>query len=139
MFAIKAGYTWVVFCLLIFCGAMLVYSRMMQRVPRGEWGGTHISINVGEQSAKVEYDCAHGEIFGPLSLNSEGKFQWRGTFTPERGGPIRAGETAQTRDATYEGTIAGNTMTLTLKIADSDDTETFTLEKDKPGKLVKCK
>jgi hypothetical protein len=139
MYAPKAGYTWAVVCLLILCGAVLVYSRMMQRIPRGEWGGTHISINVGDRSATVEYDCAHGEILGPLSIDGEGKFQLRGTFTPERGGPVRAGETARTRDATYAGTIAGNTMTLTLKIADSDETETFTLEKDKPGKLVKCK
>jgi len=139
MFALKAGYTWAVVCLLIFCGAMLVYSRMMQRIPRGEWGGDHITMNVGEQSAEIEYDCAHGEIHGPLAVDGAGKFQWRGTFTPERGGPIRAGDTARTRDATYAGTISGNTMTLMLKIADSDDTETFTLEKDKPGKLVKCK
>ena len=139
MYGMRAGYTWAVFCLLIFCGAMLVYSRMTQKVPRGEWGGDHISINVGEQSATVEYDCAHGEIHGPLSLDGEGKFQWRGTFTPERGGPIRAGESARAQDATYAGSIAGKTMTLTLKIADADDTETFTLEKDKPARLVKCK
>jgi hypothetical protein len=139
MFMVKAGYTWAVLCLLFFCGAMLVYSRMMQKVPRGEWGGTHISMNVGDQSATVEYDCAHGEIHGPLSIDGEGKFQWRGNFTPERGGPLRQGETARARDATYTGTIKGNTMTLTLKIGDSDDTETFTLEKDKQGKLVKCK
>jgi hypothetical protein len=30
-------------------------------------------------------------------------------------------------------------MTLTLKVGDSDDEETFTLEKGKPGELVKCK
>jgi hypothetical protein len=29
-------------------------------------------------------------------------------------------------------------MTLTLKVGDSDE-ETFTLEKGKPGELVKCK
>ena len=41
-------------------------------------------------------------------------------------------------DKTVTGTIKGNTMTLTLKVGDSEE-ETFTLEKGKPGELVKCK
>jgi len=139
MHAVRAGYTWAVCGLLIFCGAILVYSRMIQRIPKGEWGGTHISMNVSDQSATIEYDCAHGEIPGPLNIDGEGKFQLPGTFTPERGGPIRADDAPQAQHAKYTGTIKGNTMTLTLKIGDSDDTETFTLEKDKQGKLFKCK
>ena len=139
MYALKAGYTWGLLCLLLFSGTMLVYSRMIQRIPRGEWGGTHISMNVGDGSATIEYDCAHGEISGPLKIDGEGKFELPGTFTPERGGPIRADEGSREQKATYTGTIKGSTMTLTLKIGDSSDTETFTLEKDKQGKLFKCK
>lgn len=134
----KFGYTVVVICVLVFSGAALVYSRMMQRIPRGEWGGAHVNITVGESSATIEYDCAHGEIQGPLTIDGEGKFTLRGTFTPERGGPIRAGESQNTKEATYSGEIHGNTMTLTMKVADSD-AETFTLEKGKTGRLVKCK
>jgi hypothetical protein len=110
-----------------------------KRLAVGLWGGPHVNIEVGSQSAKVEYDCAHGEIHGPLVVDSEGKFEWRGTFTPERGGPVRADESARSQPVTYSGDIKGSTMTLQLKIGDSDDAETFTLEKDKPGKLVKCK
>ena len=137
MRAPKFRYTIVVVCLLIFSGA--VYSRMMTRIPRGEWGGVHISMNVGDGSATIEYDCAHGSIEGPLTTDGERKFKLRGTFTPERGGPIRADETARSQPATYSGEINGNTMKLTLKIADSDDTETFELEKGKAARLVKCK
>jgi hypothetical protein len=135
----KFRYSIVVLCLLVFCAAALVYSRMMTRIPRGEWGGTHISMNVGERSATIEYDCAHGSIEGPLATDSEGKFQLRGTFTPERGGPIRADESARSQPATYTGEISGNKMKLTLKVADSDETETFELEKGKTARLVKCK
>ena len=110
-----------------------------KRLAVGLWGGPHVNIDVGSQSAKVEYDCAHGEIHGPLVVDSEGKFEWRGTFTPERGGPVRADESARSQPATYSGEIKGSTMTLQLKAGDSDDAETFTLEKGKPGKLVKCK
>jgi len=137
MRAPKFRYTIVVVCLLIFSGA--VYSRMMTRIPRGEWGGVHISMNVGDGSATIEYDCAHGSIEGPLTTDGERKFKLRGTFTPERGGPIRADETARSQPATYSGEINGNTMKLTLRIGDSDDTETFELEKGKAARLVKCK
>ena len=132
-------YIFAVVCLLLFsCGA-LVYSRMNQGIPRGDWGGNHINLNVGEGSATIEFDCAHGHIQGPLVVDDQGKFQWRGTFTMERGGPVRQGESERSQPATYSGEIKGNTMTLSLKISDADDAETFTLEKGKTGKLVKCK
>ena len=139
MFTPKARYTFLLLFLLTICATVLVYSRMVERIPRGEWGGTHINMNVGERSATIEYDCAHGEIPGPLNIDGQGKFQLPGTFTPERGGPVRADETAQAQRATYSGTIKGNSMTLTLKVEGVDETETFSLEKDKPGDLFKCK
>ena len=110
-----------------------------QRVARGVWGGLHINMVVGARSATVEYDCAHGTIDGRLGFDKQGKFEWRGTFTPERGGPVRADETPSAQPAVYSGSINGNTMTLTLKVSGSDETETFTLEKGKPGELFKCK
>jgi hypothetical protein len=112
--------------------------QKMQRIPSGEWGGQHISIDVGAKSATVEYDCASGVIDGPLVLDADGHFSLRGTHRPERGGPVRADDNRAGYPATYTGTIKGNTMTLTLKVGDSDE-ETFTLEKGKPGELVKCK
>ena len=114
-------------------------SQETKRLASGLWGGPHVSIDVGSQSAKVEYDCAHGVIEGPLVVDAQGKFEWRGTFTMERGGPVRQGDTAREQPATYSGELKGNTMSLTLKIGDSDELETFTLEKGKTGKLVKCK
>ena len=110
----------------------------MQRIPTGAWGGDHISIEVGEKSASVEYDCAHGVIEGPLVVDANGRFKLRGTHTPERGGPIRADEQLRSHPANYVGLVNGNTMTLTLKLEGFDD-ETFTLEKGKQGELFKCK
>ena len=111
---------------------------MQQRIPTGAWGGDHIAIDVGEKSATIEYDCASGVIDGPLVVDGNGKFNWRGTHRMERGGPIRADEKPKEYPATYTGSVNGNTMTLTLKVSDLDE-ETFTLEKGKPGDLVKCK
>jgi hypothetical protein len=110
----------------------------MQRIPIGVWGGEHINIDVAEKLASIEYDCAHGVIEGPLLVDANGRFKLRGTHTPERGGPIRADEQQQSHPANYVGTISGNKMTLTLKLEGSED-EVFTLYKDKPGELFKCK
>ena len=113
-------------------------TQKMQRIATGVWGGQHINIQVGEKSAAIEYDCASGVIEGPLVVDSEGNFTLHGKHRMERGGPVRADEPAKEQPATYTGAIKGNTMTLTLKINDSDD-ETFTLEKGKQGELFKCK
>ena len=110
----------------------------MQRIPSGVWGGQHINIEVGEKSARIEYDCASGVINGPLSVDANGTFKLRGTHRVERGGPIRADDDTKGQPATYTGTIKGNTMTLTLKVGEAE-AETFTLEKGKEGELVKCK
>ena len=112
-------------------------TQNMQRIPTGVWGGPHINIEVGEKSATIEYDCASGVIDGPLVVDGNGNFKLRGTHRIERGGPISADEKPNEHSATYTGSIKGNTMTLTLKVGDSD--ETFTLEKGKEGELVKCK
>lgn len=110
----------------------------MQRIPTGVWGGDHIRIEVGAKSASIEYDCAHGVIEGPLVVDANGRFKLRGTHTPERGGPIRADEQPRSQPASYNGSINGSAMTLTLKLEGSDD-ETFTLEKGKEANLFKCK
>ena len=110
----------------------------IQRIATAVWGGEHIRIDVGANSATIEYDCAHGVIDGPLTLDSNGRFNLRGTHTPERGGPIRADEAERSEPATYTGSISGNKMTLTLTVPGADD-ETFTLEKGKQGELFKCK
>ena len=137
---IGPGFAFAIMSVVVLSYGALVYSRFMSRIPRGEWGGEHISMNVDERSATIEFDCAHGYINGPLSVDDQGKFQLRGTFTPERGGPVRAGESAREQPATYSGELKGEkTMTLILKIGDSDETETFTLEKGKTARIVKCK
>jgi hypothetical protein len=124
--------------LLLLVVSVSAKNQRMQQIPSGLWGGQHISLNVGSKSATIEYDCATGVIDGPLAVDADGRFNLRGTHRMERGGPLRADDNPPDHPATYTGTIKGNTMTLTLKVGDSDE-ETFTLEKGKPGELVKCK
>ena len=51
--------------------------RKMQRLATGSWGGSHIRLEVGTNSATIDYDCANGTIEGPFNLDSKGRFKWR--------------------------------------------------------------
>jgi hypothetical protein len=114
--------------------------RKMQRLSTGTWGGTHIRIDVQPGSATIDYDCANGTIDGPFTIDSKGGFTWRGTFTRERGGPIRIDQKPNSRPAIYSGSIKGDTMTLTVKLADSKEVlETFTLKRGSAGRIRKCR
>ena len=113
--------------------------RKMQRLQPGSWGGPHIRINVEKDSATIDYDCANGTIEGPLTYDRKGNFTWRGTHNREHGGPIRIDEN-NSRRAIYTGSIKGDRITLTVKLADSNDVvDTFTLTRGGPGRVFKCK
>src|SRR5882724_731905 len=114
--------------------------RNMQRLPTGNWGGPHIRIEVGPRSATIDYDCANGTIDGPFTIDSKGRFTWRGTHNRGHGGPIRIDEKRNTRAAIYSGWIKGDTMTLTVKLAGTDEgLETYTLKRGSEGRVFKCK
>jgi hypothetical protein len=110
-----------------------------QRVAQGAWGGQHIRMLVKSSSATIDYDCASGTIDGPLTIDSKGRFTWRGSHNVERPGPTIEGESNK-RPATYSGWIKGDTMTLTVKLADSnEEVQTFTLTRGGSGRVFKCK
>ena len=115
-------------------------ARRMQRVSNGTWGGLHIQFEISNGAIAVEYDCAHGSVTGPLTIDRVGRFSWRGTYTRERGGPIRMDQKDDNQAATYSGSIKGNTMKLTVRLENSSlEPQTFTLERDKVGRVFKCK
>jgi hypothetical protein len=114
--------------------------RKMQRLRTGSWGGTHIRIEVDSSSATIEYDCANGTISGPFTIDSKGRFSWRGTHQAEGPGPIRIERQPNNRAATYTGSVKGTTMTLTVNPeGTAEPIGTFTLEQGKAGRVFKCK
>jgi hypothetical protein len=113
--------------------------RKMQRIPTGTWGAPHIRMVVEGRSATVDYDCANGTIEGPLTFDSKGRFTWRGTHRREGPGPIRA-DMENGSPAIYTGTVKGDTMTLAVKLANSNEVVgTFTLKRGGAGRVFKCK
>jgi hypothetical protein len=114
--------------------------RKMQRLPTGAWRGPHIRMDVDPRSATIEYDCANGRIEGPFTIDRKGGFSWRGTFNREQGGPIRIDQKPDSRPAIYSGLIKGDTMTLTVKLADSKQVlATYILKRGSEGRVHKCR
>lgn len=115
-------------------------NRKMRIIPDGIWGGPHIRISVEGKLAAVEYDCAHGTIEGPLSIDGEGKFSLSGSHVRERGGPVRQGKAEDSHPAQYTGWTDGKTMTLTVTLANTnEELGTFELTRGQEGRLWKCK
>ncbi len=118
----------------------LARTPRMQRIAVGQWGGSHVQMLVKDDSAWIEYDCAHGEISGPLTLDSQGCFTLNGTVVREHGGPIRRNEPQVSQPAVYSGSINGEEMNLTVKLVENDQSiGTFTLTHGQPGRLRKCR
>ena len=111
-----------------------------RRVPGGSWGGPHIQVSIEGNQATIEYDCAHGSITGPFTVNSRGVFNWRGTHSREHGGPIRINEKASQQAAIYTGSVNGSIMTLTVKLVDTGQAVgTYTLTRGRTGRIFKCR
>ena len=108
-------------------------------VPPGPWGGRGISLEVAADGARVEYDCAHGRITGRIATDREGRFDTRGTFVRERGGPQREGEEARAQPARYVGLVEGASMTLTVLLTSTNETVgPFSLTHGQAGVVRKC-
>lgn len=95
---------------------------------------------VDGKTAAVEYDCAHGTIDGPLSLDGDGKFKLAGNHVRERGGPVRLGKAQDSYPAQYTGWTDGKNMTLTVTLVNTnEEVGTFELTRGQEGRLWKCK
>ncbi len=108
-------------------------------VPSGEWGGRHLALKVSDSGATLEFDCAHAKIASALKLKDR-RFEAEGTYTRERPGAVRMGDTEDVRKAIFRGTLEGDTLTLTITLKeDGSSLGTFTVARDKPARLFKCR
>ncbi len=108
-------------------------------VPTGTWGGNHIRVQVTDDGARIEYDCAHGTIDQPMKLDGNARFDVTGVHVRERGGPVRRGERPDSHPARYTGHVQDRTMTLTVTLTDTGQKiGTFTLAYEAEPRIFKC-
>jgi hypothetical protein len=123
--------------LLVACAASPYGASRLDRVPNGEWGGEHVRLTVADTGGKIEFDCAHGSLDGPLTLDADGRFDVKGTLVAE-GGPVMKDETPKARPARYRGETDGRSMSLEVTLEGGESAGTFSLSRNGPAKLVKC-
>jgi hypothetical protein len=108
-------------------------------VAQGPWGGSHVSMNVTPEGARLEYDCADGGIDEPLRPDADGRFVAAGTHTPGHGGPIRVGEILPVFRARYDGRVEGGRMSLHVTLTETGvELGPFELRQGISGLLVRC-
>jgi hypothetical protein len=103
----------------------------------GEWGGTHIGLQLTPSGGTLDYDCAHGTI-GPVIVGPGGRFSAEGTHTAEHGGPDRQGEVLPSLHASYDGIVNGSRMTLTAHLDNGVQLGPFSLSKGAQPTLFRC-
>jgi hypothetical protein len=105
----------------------------------GVWGADHINLVVDEAKSHLEFDCAHGDVPTPLTVDAAGDLAAPGTFVREHGGPIRVDEIADSHPALYSGSLTANTLRLTVRLTDNNELiGTFTLTRGVTGRVLKC-
>jgi hypothetical protein len=139
---------WIGTLLVVLAGVLMLASEAATNPQPGQeastmpdvWGGHHVNMRVTPQGATLEFDCAHGTMLEPIKANAKGEFTARGTYTPERGGPVSRDNSPRNIPATYKGSIEGDTMRLEILLADNEPAPgPFVLTRGKFGKLVKCR
>jgi hypothetical protein len=117
----------------------LLATAESRAVPTGDWGGPHVRVTVTATGATIAFDCATGTIPKKLALDRDGRFDVPGRYTAEHGGPVRKGETPSTRSVRYRGHIENETLTLDLVAEDGAVLGTYTAERNRPARLMKCR
>jgi hypothetical protein len=111
-----------------------------QRLAAGDWGGKHVRMDVSQNGASLEFDCANGSIKQPVMLDSAGRFSAKGEFAREGFGPRREEEEPKRQPALYSGTVKDRVMTLTITLTETkEEVGTFTLTQGVRGRLWKCR
>lgn len=104
------------------------------------WGGPHVSMVISEKNATLEFDCAEGVILNPIKPDANGDFSADGTYTPQRGGPVKKDAPPNDFPATYRGTIHGGSMQLEVVLSNKDQQPPpLTLTRGEAGRVVKCR
>jgi hypothetical protein len=124
-------------------------SKERKALPVGAWGGQGVQLNVTEDGAILEYDCAHGTVNQRFEVGEDGKFDLPGTYEDEPGGPTgvvtamnengSVSANSKGHPARYTGAVSGSEMSLTVTLTDIGRMDgTFRLVRGVTPRLHKC-
>jgi hypothetical protein len=102
------------------------------------WGGEHVRLTVDDNGGTIEFDCAHGTLDRPLTLDGSGRFDVEGSLFAE-GGPVLRDEARRVRSVRFRGEIDGQHMNLEATLAGGESAGAFSLARNSRARLVKCR
>jgi hypothetical protein len=105
----------------------------------GNWGGAHVRLSILKDAVEAEFDCGHGSLGEPPVPGRDGRFSVTGSYAAEHGGPTLKDESVRTRPARYEGSVAGERMSLKVVIEGGDTLGPFELTRGGRPRLMKCR
>jgi ketosteroid isomerase-like protein len=104
----------------------------------GSWGGDGAGMEIAADGARLEFDCAHGTIDGPMRTDDTGSFDANGTYVREGPGPTRRDARAGA-PARYRGKVEGDSLSLTVELPGADMSPgTFTLTRGRLPRVRTC-
>jgi hypothetical protein len=106
-------------------------------VPTGVWGGEHIRMEINQNGAEIDFDCATGAIANPILLDAKGRFRLVGTYKTEHPAPVQS-DGASGFNAVYSGTLHGDRLRLEVTVSGVEGVKSFDLVKGDQGTLAKC-
>jgi hypothetical protein len=124
--------------LVLACAAYPGGASRLDRVPTGAWGGEHVRLTVTDTGGTIEFDCAHGSLDEPLTLDANGRFDVSGRLIQE-GGPTQKDESSVARPARFSGESGAERMSLQVTQQGGESAGSFSLVKDGPARLFKCR
>ncbi len=108
----------------------------------GSWASPQLRLTMGATGGEIEMGCASGIMKGPIKLAKDGSFSASGTFEQHQGGPQHVDEDAPASHAShaarFRGTVAGDTMSLSILSAGARTPEKFQLRKGARLKIIRC-
>ena len=114
-------------------------SAPAQAVEVGMWGGNALGMDVVEEGASLEFDCARGTIDGRIPLDASGRFTVEGSYFQETGGPTNAIEHPPPVKARYEGSVSGDTLSMTVvNLETGEKIGAYSLTLGATARLMKC-
>lgn len=121
----------------VLAGVSLMTAAAAEPGLAGNWGGPQVRLSLTETGGKLDMSCAAATIDGPIHPDASGKFSATGRYEAFVGGPTQADAPPTTTALHVMGHVEGNTMHITLHQKGAK-AETYTLERDRRVKLIRC-
>lgn len=105
----------------------------------GSWGGEGAGVVVTSDKAIVSYTCGQTTISGPIAVDGDQRFEATGEHVRVGGAPPRPDVPEERRPAHVGGRVRGDLMSLTVRLADTDQAlGTFVLTRGATPSVLLC-